>query len=74
MGIRARADVDRRFAEGFVLAKAFNSPSLLADDLREWERKKTAPPVEDEDYESDGSDVIALFRRHGITVASETAH
>lgn len=72
MGIRARADVDRRFAEGFVLAKAFNDPKLLAEDLRDWERKKA--PVEDVEYESDGSDILALFKRSGIKVEDTTRH
>lgn len=70
MGIRARADVDRRFAEGFVLAKAFNDPKMLAEDLREWEMRKA--PVEEKEYESDGSDIISLFKRSGIKVHDDT--
>jgi len=72
LSVRARVEVDRRFAMGFVVAKAFNEPRSLAEDLEKWERKKHPP--RDDDYVSDGSDIIAMFQRSGLHVVDETRH
>lgn len=74
LGVRVRVDVDRRLALGFTLAKAFNAPKMLSEDLEKWERTKRPVRAEEDGYISDGSDLIALFQSSGIEVVDTTKH
>lgn len=74
LGIRMRVEVDRRLALGFTMAKAMNSPKMLSEDLEKWERTKRPARAKEDDYVSDGSDLIALFQTSGLEVIDETKH
>lgn len=71
--VRTRIEVDRRFSLGAVVAKAWHDPKALSEDMQAWQVKKRGVH-EDDGYESDGSDVIALFEQQGLSVVDTTKH
>lgn len=54
---------------GVIMAKAFNKPQALADEIRQMQQRRR---LERAAAKGDGSDVIELFRQRGLTIIDET--